>query len=83
MQVFEQQEAAGTLAVKKLRLQKLRDGIPFMINSNALQEGQSYIEFPNGIIQLVSITSGDKDFTLIKELTAEEAIALRKKFNFL
>ena len=83
MQIVQKQEAEGTIAVQALRLKKLHSGIPFMINSKTLPEGQCYLEYANGNIQLVSIASGGRDFTLIKELTKKEEAIVRKKYNLL
>jgi len=46
-------EKVGNEAVQKLRLRKLRDGHPFMINSKDLRSNQCYLEYPDGSIQLV------------------------------
>jgi hypothetical protein len=40
-------------AVKELRLHKLRNGQPFMINSKDLKCNQCFLEYPDGTIQLV------------------------------
>ena len=45
------------IVVKKLREQKLRAGLPFMINVNELSSNQCYVEYPNGVIKLASIVS--------------------------
>lgn len=83
MTALQLMEKKGTQAVKKLRLQKLRNGYPFMINSNELQGNQCYLEYPNGIIKLVSVTYPAKDFNIIRELSAIEANQLRKKYKLL
>jgi hydrogenase maturation factor HypF (carbamoyltransferase family) len=46
-------EKKGNDAVRRLRLQKLRSGHPFMINSNDLESYQCYLEYPDGSIKLV------------------------------
>ena len=46
-------EQIGNKAVQKLRLQKLRSGHPFMINSKELEPNQCFLEYPDGTIQLV------------------------------
>jgi hypothetical protein len=45
MQIFQEAEKIGTLAVKNLRVKKLHNGIPFMINSRELPIGQTYLEY--------------------------------------
>jgi hypothetical protein len=72
----------GTDAVKQLRLQKLRNGLPFMINSNDLEPNQFYYEFPDGDIQLACLEDGARDFTMIRKLSAAEEKALRVKHGF-
>lgn len=69
----------GTDAVKELRLEKLRNGHPFMINSRDLEPRQCYLEFPDGVIQLAYLEKNARDFTIIRKLSAAEAAALRKK----
>ena len=72
----------GTDAVKKLRLQKLRNGHPFMINSSDLESRKFYLEFPDGTIQLACSEKEAKEFTIIRKLTTAEAQALRAKYGF-
>jgi hypothetical protein len=75
-------EKRGTEAVRRLRLQKLKDGFPFMINSKELLSNQCYLEYPNGIIKLVSFTKAARDFTIIRELSSAEADNLRTRYKF-
>lgn len=75
-------EQQGTEAVKKMRRQKLDAGLPFMINSKDLSSNQCYLEYPSGIIKLVSIKSSARDFDVIRELTISEAQSLRHRYNF-
>ena len=70
------------IVVKKLREQKLRAGLPFMINVNELSSNQCYLEYPNGVIKLVSIISSSRDINGIKELNTSDANNLRKRLNF-
>jgi hypothetical protein len=69
----------GTDAVKELRLQKLRNGLPFMIDSDDLENNQCYLEFPDGTIKLVCLTTGAREFTKVRTLSANEARSLRVK----
>lgn len=70
------------IVVKKLRDQKLRAGLPFMINVTELTSNQCYLEYPNGVIKLVSVVSSSRDINVVKELNASDANELRKRFNF-
>ncbi len=71
----------GTAAVKRLRSQKLAKGLPFMINSKELPSTQCYLEYPNGSIQLVTLSKNVRDFDVIRELSFEETGLLRAKFK--
>jgi hypothetical protein len=71
----------STDAVKELRLQKLRNGLPFMINSNDLESNQCYLEYPDGAIQLAFLEKGARDFTMIRALSLAEAKTIRSKYG--
>jgi hypothetical protein len=75
-------EKKGRDAVKELRWQKLRNGYPFMINSNDLEQRQCYFEFPDGTIELAYLENAAREFTMIRKLSAAEAKALRAKYGF-
>ncbi|MGC4101438.1 hypothetical protein [Ferruginibacter sp.] len=72
----------GTDAVKKLREQKLRNGLPFMINTSELSTNQCYLEYPDGSIQLITVVRSTRDLNVVRELTSVEADRLRRRFNF-
>jgi hydrogenase maturation factor HypF (carbamoyltransferase family) len=74
-------EKTGNEAVQKLRLQKLRSGRPFMINSKDLESNQCYLEYPDGSIQLVFLENAAKEFTMIRTLSPSEELALRSRFG--
>lgn len=67
--------------VQTLRVNKLRSGNPFLIYSKALPSRHAYLEFPEGRIVIVTVKSGDTDFTTIRELTPEESKAVRTEFS--
>jgi hypothetical protein len=75
-------EKKGTEAVRKLRLQKLKTGYPFMINSKELLSNQCYLEYPDGVIKLVTFTKAARDFNVIRELSNIEANTLRSRYKF-
>ena len=77
----KQIEQAGTEAVKKLRLENLKNGHPFMINSNDLPDRQCYYEYPDGSITLVSMSENGREFILIRVLSKAESNKLRHKFD--
>jgi hydrogenase maturation factor HypF (carbamoyltransferase family) len=75
-------EKIGNEAVQKLRLQKLRSGHPFMINSKDLESNQCYLEYSDGSIQLVFLKNAAKEFTVIRTLSDSEELSLRKRYGF-
>ncbi len=81
MQTLQNTALAGTKAVKRLRLQKLRAGHPFMINSKILPLGQFYVEYPSGIIQLAAISDSKRDYKILRQLTEQETAALRAQYD--
>lgn len=74
-------EEKGTAAVKRLRIQKLAKGLPFMINSKELPSNQCYLEYPDGSIHLVILSKNARDFDIIRELSTQESRRLRTKFK--
>lgn len=74
-------EQTGSNAVKMLRINKLRKGMPFMINAKELPGNQCYLEFPDGKILLVTISSAGSDFTVLRELSSIENADIRKKYH--
>ncbi len=71
----------GTEAVKRLRINKLKHGEPFMINSKELPIDQCYLEYPNGKILLATFSSESRDFIILRELTIEESKSLRSRLE--
>lgn len=82
MSTVEITSRKGTNAVKRLREQKLRNGLPFMINAKELSTNQCYLEYPNGNIKLITVIQSTRDMHVIRELTSTEATNLRKRFRF-
>ena len=74
-------EKIGNDAVQKLRLQKLHNGHPFMINSKDLEPNQCYLEYPDGSIQLVFLKNAAKEFTVIRTLSLSEELSLRSRYG--
>lgn len=67
--------------VRRLRINKLRNGNPFLIYSPTLPARHAYLEFPEGRIILVTVKPGDHDFTTVRELSIDENKAVRSEFN--
>ncbi len=78
---MEELEQLGSNAVRQLRINKFKNGNPFMINSKDLPIDQFYLEYPTGKIILASFSSGSHDFITIRELTDHESEALRHKLD--
>ena len=72
----------NSIVVRKLRDQKLRNGIPFMINVKELSSHQCYLEYPDGVIKLVSVVSTSREINVVKVLNTSDANSLRKRLNF-
>lgn len=68
--------------VKKLREQKLRAGQPFMINTKELGTKECYLEYPDGVIVLVSAQQSKTDINILRKLSDDEAKDLRRKLSF-
>jgi hypothetical protein len=82
MTTLQSIEQVGNEAVRKLRLQKLKNGFPFMINSRELESNQCYLEYPDGSILLVYLKKAAMDFTPIRTLSSSEEQSLRAKLGF-
>ena len=74
-------EQSGLLAVQLLRKTKHKQGHPFMINSSTLPADQCYLEFPDGLIQLVKLNRAINDFEVIRDLTPKEQEQLKKQLQ--
>ncbi len=74
-------ELSALKVIKKMRLQKLRQGIPFMINSDILESDQCFLEFPDGSIKIAEAATKDRDFLIVYEFSASESNSLRKKLK--
>ena len=82
MTALQSIEKIGNEAVQELRLQKLRGGYPFMINSKELESNHCYLEYPDGKILLVFLKNAAREFTVIRTLSSAETDLLRKRYGF-
>ena len=69
--------------IKSLRKTKLSQGIPFMINSDALPSYQCYLEYPDGSIKIVEANSKESDFKIIEDLDFLNAEVLRRNLKLI
>jgi hypothetical protein len=76
-------ERIGTNAVKKLRDSKLAAGVPFMINSKDLPSKQSYLEYPDHSIQIVTVSVDAHSFITVRVLDTNEANLVRLKYKLI
>ena len=53
------------LALQLLSKAHFEEGHPFMINADKLPADQCYLEFPDGTIQLVTISRRKQDFEVV------------------
>jgi hypothetical protein len=81
MGTIEELTEIGKTVVKRLRKQKLENGKPFLIWSAELPKDQSYLEFPDRTIKIVTVAPDLKSFTVLRELTASQAQRLRLELN--
>lgn len=70
-------EQIGHNAIMKVRLNKLKRGKPFMINSPELPSYQCYMEYADGKITIEQINESGNDFKAIRELSPKKAAQLR------
>lgn len=77
----EEIEALGMRAVKELRRKRLNRGDFFMINVNSLPPDHCYLEYPGGVIKLVTYEANAKNFTIVRELEPDERLRLREKIG--
>jgi hypothetical protein len=77
----KEMERRGRMAIRKLRLQKLKQGHPFMINSSELPDGQCWLEYPDGHIHLVKLSKCRMDFESISKMSLKESDAFRMELG--
>jgi len=78
---IKQLEKSAAQAIKDLRLRKLQNGLPFMINSDLLPSNQCYLEYPDGSIALVFLNRKLNDFKTITEYSPDQSDSIRKQFK--
>lgn len=81
MGTIEELKAISGTVVRRLRRKKLDNGKPFLIWSNTLPKNQSYLEYPDNSIKIVTVSSNLRSFTVIEELTNGQAQAIRQELN--
>jgi len=83
MDTIEELNVITGTVVRRLRRKKLESGQPFLIWSNKLPKNQSYLEYPDQSIKIVTVSSNLKSFTIVRELTNVQAQQIRREFNLI
>jgi hypothetical protein len=83
MGTIEELKAISGTVVRRLRRQKLDNGKPFLIWSNKLPKNQSYLEYPDQSIKIVTLAPNLKSFTIVEELSFRQAEKIRSELNLL
>lgn len=78
---IEELKEVSSTVVRRLRMQKLKNGKPFLLWSDKLPKDQSYLEYPDRSIKVVKVSADLKSFTVVHELTAVQQQAIRHEFN--
>jgi hypothetical protein len=81
MGTIEELKAISGKAVRRLRKQKLEAGKPFLIWSDKLPKDQSYLEYPDHSIKIVSVAPDLRSFTVLQELNAMQTNDIRRELN--
>ena len=81
MDTNEELNAIGSTAVRQLRKKKLENGKPFLFWSNEFPKNQSYLEYPDRSIKIVTVRSDLKSFHIVSELTQNQINIIRSKLN--
>ena len=81
MGTIEELKAISGTVVRRLRRQKLDNGKPFLIWSKKLPKDQSYLEYPDHSIKIVTVAPDLKSFTIVEELTTGQAQVIRHELN--
>ena len=83
MGTIEELKVISETVVRRLRRKKLDSGKPFLLWSKELPKDQSYLEYPDNSIKVVSIGPDLRSFYIIRELTQDQADKVRRELNLL
>jgi hypothetical protein len=81
MGTIEELKVISGRVVRQLRKQKLEAGKPFLIWSDKLPKDQSYLEYPDRSIKIVTVAPDLRSFTVIRELTTGQTNHIRRELN--
>lgn len=83
MGTIEELKIVSGTVVRRLRKQKLDNGKPFLIWSKKLPKNQSYLEYPDHSIKIVTVAPNFKSFMVIKELNNVQSQVILREHNLL
>jgi hypothetical protein len=78
-----EKKAAYLKTIKQIRASNFKRNLPFLILSEELPEGQMYLEFPDGRIEIQQMAPGEPSFQfdVVKALPSAEADEIRKTYG--
>jgi hypothetical protein len=74
-------EKRAQVAVNKLRKETLEKGESFMIYNKDLPKGKYYMEYPDGRMNVVSISRKINDFVIEEAVKPKQADLIRSRIN--
>lgn len=82
---FETKRENYLITIKNLRKRNFSKGLPFLLLSENLPEGQVYKEFADGRIEIQEVAAAGKDFRtrVVKVFKGRQADSIRKRYGLL
>lgn len=65
--------------IKRLRIENFRKGYHFLIGDPSLPTGQTYVEYPDGRINIEYLIDSTCCFEIVKQLNKKQADTIRVK----
>jgi len=65
--------------IRRLRVENFRRGYHFLIYDTGLPPGQTYVEYPDGRINIEYLVDSTRTFKVIKRLDKQQSDAIRIK----
>jgi hypothetical protein len=67
--------------IKRLRIENFRKGYHFLIYDTSLPSGQTYVEYPDGRINIEYLIDSTNHFEIVQQLDQKQADAIRIKYG--
>lgn len=82
---FETKREKYLITIRNLRRRNFSKGLPFLLLSETLPEGQVYKEFADGRIEIQEVVSAGGDFRtrVVKVFKGTKADGIRKQYGLL